>query len=149
MAALTSDRKYLIRATGAQRVETYKIAAATKIWNGALVAFDAAGYIIPAATTAGIIVVGIAQARIDNTDGAAGDREVTVMTGIRTNLVSAAAGAAITIAHYGRLVYALDDQTVTNAAGIVAGVCDLIDAQGVWVMVDVAHNAIAQAAIAA
>jgi hypothetical protein len=149
MAALTYDRKYKQRATGAERVETYKVAANVVIWNGALVSFNAAGFIIPAATTAGTIVVNIAQSRVDNTGGAAGDKEVTVKTGVRFNLVNATAGAAITQAHYGRLVYALDDQTVTNAAGIVAGVCDLIDGDGVWVLVDVAHNAIAQAAIAA
>jgi hypothetical protein len=145
---MTSDRKYKIRANDGQRVETYKIAAATMIWNGALVAVNAAGYIVPAGTTAGTIVVGIAQSREDNTAGAAGDKEVAVLTCLRVNLLNATAGAAIALAHYGRLVYALDDQTVTNAAGIVAGVCDLIDNDGVWVFVDVAHNAIAQAAIA-
>jgi hypothetical protein len=148
MAALTSDRKYKIRA-GAQRVETYKIAAATMIWNGALVAFNAAGYIVPAGAGAGLRIAGIAQSRVDNTAGAAGDREVTVLTCVRVNLVNGTAGAALTIANYGTLVYALDDQTVVNTAGNVAGVLDLIDGDGCWVFVDLAVNAAAQAAIAA
>lgn len=147
MAALTTDRKYKIRA-GAQRIETYKVAASVVIYNGALVSFNAAGYIIPAATTAGTIVAGIAQSRVDNTGGAAGDREVAVLTCVRVNLVNATAGAALTIAHYGRLVYALDDQTVGNTAGIVAGVLDLIDGDGCWVFVDLALNSGTQAALA-
>jgi hypothetical protein len=149
MAVLTAERSYKTRAGGTHRFDTYPLAAAVTIWNGALVAFDAAGNIVPAATTAGITVCGVAQSTVVNATGAAGDKRVLVMTGCRVNFVSATAGAAITRAHYGRLVYALDDQTITNAAGIVAGVCDLIDADGVWVFVDMAINAAAQAAIAA
>ena len=148
MAALTAERTYKIRAGGTHRFETYGIAAATTIYNGALVAFNAAGFIIPAATTAGILVCGVAQSTVINT-GAAGDQRVLVGTGMRVNFVNSAAGSALTRAHYGRLVYAADDQTITNVAGIVAGVCDLIDADGVWVFVDMAINAAAQAAIPA
>jgi len=144
MAALTTDRKYKIRAGGSNRVETYKIAAATTIFNGALVAFNAAGYIVPASDTAALTVVGIAQSRVVNT-GAAGDKEVTVMTSMRTNLNNA--GGAITIAALGKPVYAADDNSVTTAAvatnDLLVGVCDCIDSDGVWVFIDLAINATA------
>jgi hypothetical protein len=149
MAVLTADRAYKIRAGGTHQFETYGIAAATVIYNGALVAFNAAGYIVPADTTAGIACCGVAQSYVSNAAGAAGDQKVLVGWGLCVNFVNATAGAAITRAHYGRPVYALDDQTITNAAGIVAGVCRLIDADGVWVFVDQGLNAAIQAAIAA
>jgi hypothetical protein len=144
MAALTTDRKYKIRAGGTHKAETYKIAAATTIYNGAVVAFNAAGYLVPASDTAALVCVGIAQSRVANT-GAAGDKEVTVLSGIRTNLNNAA--GAITIASLGRKVYAADDNSVTTAAiatnDLLVGVCDCIDADGVWVFIDLAVNATA------
>lgn len=149
MAALTSSRKYMIRATAGQRIETYKLAANVMIWNGALVSVSAAGYVIPAATTAGTLVIGIAQSEVSNLGGAAGAKEVTVLTGIAVTMANATAGAAVAQAHYLRPIYALDDQTVTNAAGIVAGTLHLIDSDGVWLFVDSAINAAIQAAIAA
>jgi hypothetical protein len=148
MAALTSDRSYKIRAGGTHQFETYGVAAATIIYNGALVAFDAAGYIVPASATAGTIVCGIAHSYVTNAAGAAGDQRVLVGWGMCANFVNATAGAAITRALYGRPVFALDDQTVTNAAGIPAGVLRLIDADGVWVFVDQGINAALTAALA-
>jgi hypothetical protein len=77
--------------------------------------------------------------------GAAGDQELTVLTGIRTNLNNA--GNAVTIAAMGRPVYVADDNSVTTAAvatnDAMVGVVDCIDSDGVWVFIDLAINATA------
>lgn len=144
MAALTSDFKYQTRA-GAHRDETYKLAANVKIWNGATVAFNAAGYIVPASDAAALTVAGIAQSRVDNTGGAAGDKEVNVLTCCRVTRDNA--GGAVTIASLGKPVYVADDHSVTTAAvatnDLLCGILDCIDEDGLWVFIDLAINATA------
>lgn len=136
MAALAADKtNNRMRAGGYTRTIIGKVAAATTIFKGALCATNAAGYIVPAADAAGLVVVGVAQHQIVNA-GAAGAAEITMVTGVFkfANL----AAALVAQAHMHRLIYVADDQTVRGTASatpILAGVCELIESDGVWVYV--------------
>ncbi|MCA9678949.1 MAG: hypothetical protein KC464_28220 [Myxococcales bacterium] len=142
MAALTADRITKSRATG--RSFTGDVAAATTIYLGSLVAKNAAGYIVPAADTAGLVVVGVAMAAVDNSAGGNGDLTVTIMTGVFR--LENAAGAIVQASKHG-LCYVADDQSVSTAAAmtndVVAGIVDAIDTDGVWVAVGPEYGALA------
>ncbi|WP_026379369.1 hypothetical protein [Afifella pfennigii] len=78
-----------------------------------------------------VAVVGLAEERIDNRDGAAGDQIVRALRGVFLFPVTDAGADDI-----GKTVYAADDETLqlTNAGGeLAAGTIDGIDADGVWV----------------
>ncbi|MDQ3295081.1 MAG: hypothetical protein M3619_00665 [Myxococcota bacterium] len=138
MAALTADKSVALnkmRAGGYSRTIIGKLAAATTIYKGALCAVNAAGYIVPAADAAGLVVVGIAQSQVVNA-GAAGAAEIAMVTGVFkfANL----AAALVAQANMHRVVYVADDQTVRGTASatpIIAGVCELIESDGIWVYV--------------
>jgi hypothetical protein len=116
------------------RIFTYPVAAATKIWNGALVVLDA-GYAAPGSTALNLIAVGRADETVDNGAGGVGDASVIVRRGVF--LFKNKADDAVTQADVGKDCFVIDDETVgktngTNTrskAGIVRG----IDAAGVWV----------------
>lgn len=109
MAALTGDRKIEF-SEGLRRV--YPVAADAVIWSGALVCLDADGYATPAADTAGLVFVGMAVHRADNTDGVDGAIGVELM--VRGDI--RVKGSGLTQAGVGRSVCAVDDQTVAAAA---------------------------------
>jgi hypothetical protein len=143
MAALTAPRSTIQSSPDAlTSIEPYKVAAATKIYPGALVGVNAGGFAIPA-TTASIRVVGVAQALADNTSGANGDISVTVRRGtfLFNNkggdlVVQADIGVAPAAATpKGAPCYIEDDNTVrkTAAASIVAGRVVAVETAGVWV----------------
>lgn len=133
MAALTKDRNTLARSKGP--LVRYKVAGATKIYNGALVAVNSAGYLVPASDTAGLICVGRAAEQVDNSSGAAGDKSCDVEFGVFKWLNSGT--NACEQDDIGRVVYAEDDQTVGDVAGATprpkAGMCLEIESDGVWV----------------
>lgn len=80
--ALTADRKPPLKGRGAQHSRLrYKVAASTTIWSGAIVSVNATGYLKLATDTAGERVVGIADERVDNSSGAAGDKLCWVVEG--------------------------------------------------------------------
>lgn len=145
MAALTQDRNTPRRAG---ELVALPVAAATIIYAGGMVATDADGNAVPAANTAGLVVVGRAEARADNSSGVAGALMVEVQTGL-----FAYAHVGLTRADIGKLVYVADDQTVTLAVGnrVVAGVLVDVDDDGAWVRLLPAQpltQAAVQAAIA-
>lgn len=123
MAALTADRKMISRYTA--RSFRGDVAAATTIYAGAMVAKNASGYIVPAADTAGLVVVGVAQEQVDNADGDDGDLTVEILTGV-FQMVNA--GGAIVQAGKHATCYVADDQSVSTAAAmtndIAAGTVD-------------------------
>lgn len=133
MTALTADR-----ATPERRSEyiSVPVAASTRIFQGSLVATDASGNLVPASASVALTVVGMATEYKDNRDGAAGDLSCRVQFGT-FRWANSAAADEITIAHRGRIVYALDDQTVALGEGAtgrpVAGVVLDVDSLGVWV----------------
>jgi hypothetical protein len=109
--------------------------AAVKIWKGSLVAVNATGYATPAATTAGLVVLGRAEDTVDNSAGAAGDLNINVRRGVFRFTNSSSTGA-LTQADVGKVCYVVDDVTVSRLdAGTrpIAGKVIAVDSNGVWV----------------
>lgn len=133
MAALAADRN-TPRTEG--KIDSHPVKAATKIYAGALVMFDAAGWLVPASAATTLKPGGRAEARADNSAGANGDVSANVRRGT-FRWGNSAAGDAITRADIGASAYAVDDQTVAKTNGgntrSVAGIIRNVDAQGVWV----------------
>jgi len=104
------------------------------IYAGAMVARDGSGRAVPASDTAGLVVVGRAETRADNTGGADGAIMVDVRRG-----VFAWSHAGLTRADLGKVVYATDDQTVATASTneAPAGVLVDVTGDGAWVKVGV------------
>jgi len=131
--ALTADRNTVAR-DGNQI--TLAVAAGTIIYAGALVARNAAGNAVPASNTAGLAVVGMAEAQVDNSAGAAGDLNVTVRRN-RVFRFTNSGTSALTIADIGANAIVEADDIVAKAAtnSIVAGKIMDVDAGGVWIEV--------------
>lgn len=135
MTALAADRITPSKANSGDRAYSLKVAASTTIYRGALVAVNASGYAVPAAATAGLRVIGVAQSKVDNSTGSNGDKSVQVQDGIHffKNDSDAVAQADV-----GRHCYVQDDQTVQDENGgapIVAGIVTAVETTGVWVKV--------------
>lgn len=134
MAALTKDRNTPER-SGVDF--EYPVAADTLIHAGALVALDA-GAAIPGATDTGLVAVGRADARADNTGGAAGDVAVKVRRGV-FRFANSASADEIALADVGSTAFIVDDQTVAKTDGSssrsAAGEIVDVDDVGVWVRV--------------
>lgn len=116
MAALTAPR--IAKRLNAEPY-LYELAipvkAATKIYSGALVATDATGYALPAATATGLKIWGIAEETTDNSAGGNGDVFIKVRRGA-FNFNVGTAGDALSQADVGSMVYAIDDNTVGKVA---------------------------------
>ena len=130
--ALSSDRN-TPRRDGVQYV--FPVATGAKIYAGAIVVLDG-GYAKPGSTDTGLVVLGIAEAPVDNTLGQNGDLEVSVRRGV-FRFENSSAGDAIARADIGKRCYVVDDQTVAKTSGTntrsVAGVIADVDSDGVWV----------------
>ena len=133
MTALTQDRS--TRRRDGEQVEP-PVAAATRIWGGAIVAINAAGFAVPGATSTTLKAVGVSEHRADNTTGAAGAIRVRCRKGPH-RFANSAAGDAIGLADVGSDCFIVDDQTVAKTNGTntrsVAGKVFDVDADGVWV----------------
>ena len=107
-----------------------------KIFQGAMVQINNAGYAVKGAATSTSTTIGRAEETVDNTGGANGAASITVRRGI-FRYGNSASGDLIARTEIGKTVYVVDDQTVakTNNAGArpAAGICFDVDAQGVWV----------------
>lgn len=112
------------------------VAAAKKIYAGALVALDASGNATPGAAATTLIGLGRAESLVDNSAGSAGDVSVEVRKGV-FRFGNSASGDLITRAEIGDNAYIVDDQTVAKTDGTgtrsVAGKIVDVDAGGVWV----------------
>ncbi len=124
------------------------LAANAKVFQGGIVARNAAGFLVPGAVATGLVGVGRAEDAVDNTDGAAGDVIQRYRTGCFRYANSAGADE-ITIANIGDLAFIVDDQTVaaTNGTGTrsPAGLIEVVEDQGVWIRFDEAITKIAAA----
>ena len=138
MAALTKDRNTPER-SGKDFV--YPVAAATRIFAGALVVLDA-GVAKPGAAGTGLASVGRADAQADNRLGAAGDTSVRVRAGV-FHFNNSADADLITLADVGKDAWIVDDQTVAKTGAESAGnptrskagrIVD-VDGNGVWVSI--------------
>ncbi len=136
MAPLTADRN-TPASLGNNRVGG--VGAASRIFAGALLMRNAAGFLVAGQVATGLIGVGRAGEQVDNSAGADGALAVKYEPGIFL-YANSAGGDAITIAHIGDLAYAVDDQTValTHAVNTrsAAGIVDDVDEFGVWVRFD-------------
>lgn len=115
------------------------LAASTKVFAGALVMRNAAGYLLKGATATGSVGVGCAQEQVDNSSGSAGDKLVDVRPGSFL-FKNSASGDAITIAQIGDVCFIVDDETVAktdgSAARSPAGFVEDVVTEGVWVRFD-------------
>lgn len=142
MAALTADRQTRTKANGADRGRIGDVAATKVIYCGALVAKNAAGYIVPASDTAALKVVGVSTAFVDNTAGADGALTVPFITGVEVELDNSAGNGGGLVVQAGKesRCYVADDHSVTSKAGsnqrVVAGIVTAFTAAKVWVQVD-------------
>lgn len=120
MSALTAPRIGLSNKGPIILDYGYGVAANQVIYNGAQVAKNASGFLVPAATTAGLRVVGVADLenhpKLDTTGLADGAVKITVRLGI-FNMKFGATTDAVTAADEGNDVYVLDDQTISRVPG--------------------------------
>ena len=94
------------------------------IYGGALVCVNAAGYAVPGADTAGLIFMGVATDRADNSAGAIGAIKVPVR---RRGLIKMKLATAITIANVGDNVFLVDDESVDLAGNVTNDIfCGII-----------------------
>lgn len=107
----------------------------SQVFKGAMVALDASGNAVDVTEATGLIICGIAEESVDNTDGSNGDLRVTVRAGV-FKLANATAGDAITAADIGNPAYATDNETVSDVAtgrSIAGCIVDVDDDGGIWV----------------
>lgn len=112
------------------------LAAATVIYAGTLVALDSNGRAVPAADTAGLRVVGLAQETVDNSAGSAAALSINVKPGIFR--MNNSATDAVDTNDVGKLCFVEDDNTVNEAGAsdrVIAGRVVEVDSEGVWVEV--------------
>lgn len=115
------------------KVVCLPLAAAVKIFQGTLVALNAAGNAVPAADTAALRVIGRAEEEVDNSDGSAGDLKINVKRGVFRFANSGT--AAVDADDKGKMAFVEDDATVaeTSTNKIPAGRVIDVDSEGVWI----------------
>lgn len=133
MTAITTAAR---RAEKAGHIRSLKMAAATTIPKGAIVALNSSGYAINGVDTAATKVVGIACDTKANA-GSAGADEIKVLIGAQHLFTTE---SDLTQAIEGSFVYVKDNNTVGDAADvtnhIVAGLAtDYVSSSQVWVQV--------------
>lgn len=112
MADITERKASTDRQDG--QILSFKVAVA-KIYEGALVAINAAGYADNAGDDANTVVVGVADETVDNSGGSAGDLEIKVR---RSGVFNFVAGFSAAQSDVNSLAYASDNQTVNLAANL-------------------------------
>ena len=121
-----------IRVDGRRR--RIPVAAAAKIFQGGLAMLQG-GFAAPGAVAVGCLALGMAEATVDNTGGAAGALSVDIDTGVFC--FDNSATDPVTTANIGSTCYIVDDHTVgaTNGTNTrsPAGEVFNVDASGVWV----------------
>jgi hypothetical protein len=135
--ALTADKKSEYK----DGVEgSYSVNGGSKIFAGALVAFDTNGDIIPGADTAGLVFAGVSLEYVDNTGGADGALNVLVR---RKGVYRMKSSATLTKANVGNKVFLVDDQTVGLAATTTndvwcGNIVEYISSSEAWVDIELA-----------
>ena len=119
MTALSADRNTISKEG---QLQSYP-AGVDIFYKGAMVCINAAGFVVPAADTAGYSsVIGVADEQVDNSSGSAGDLNVRVRTNRRYLFV---ATGTLVQGNVGETMYVVDDQTFNadqQVNAIVAGV---------------------------
>jgi len=108
-------------------IESQPLESAVILYAGTLAAANAAGNLVPAADTVGLVVLGRVESNtldsvFDNTAGSAGDLNATVKR--KAFALSNSTTNPVTQANLGRVVYVEDNQTVaaTTTHSIPAGI---------------------------
>lgn len=110
MTATTTDRDTK-RSEG--KLKAMKMAA-VKIPKGVLVCINSSGYITNGADSSGLLFAGVSYEQVDNSGGAAGDKQIRVeKTGEHTFVYN---GGDASQAIVGRECYIVDNQTVDEDA---------------------------------
>jgi len=137
MTILTADRNTVV-ALG--EILEQPVGAAVRIFAGALLMRNAAGFVIPGRTATGSFGVGVAEAPADNLAGANAAIAVRYRTGITARFRNSTAGDLIVQADVGLRAWIVDDDQVAKTNGGAtrspAGIIVSIDAAGVWVRLD-------------
>lgn len=139
-----ADRNTPRRTGGYDYVESYDVAASTKIEGGKIVALDASGNAVEYAKSAtntanNLTVVGRCEEAVDNSSGSAGDKKVRARAGVfRWN--NDHASDAVTKAQIGDAVHGEDDETIRKTAVVgnaartaKVGRLVAVDDHGAWV----------------
>lgn len=133
MTALTSSRPTPQKG---KELASFPVAANVKIFAGALVALNAAGYLVPGSVSTTLRYQGKAEDFVDNTGGADGAKKVLVRRNLAFKFANHQADP-VAQADVGNTVYIVDDQTVAKTNGTntrsAAGKLLAIEANGVWV----------------
>lgn len=131
MTALTATRKIDVVAGGTSRYRVAKVAGDAVIYKGALIGRNGDGYVVPAANTAGLVIMGVAQQTVDATDAADGDYEVNYLTGVTVPFKNDGTNP-VAQANLGLPVWVQDDQTVRGTPGnrVIAGYAESIASNG-------------------
>ena len=111
------------------------VAANAKIYAGALVVANAAGFAAPGSTAFNLVYLGRAEEFADNTGGADGAKTVQVRRGKAFKYKNSGADA-VTQADLGRPCYIVDDEFVAKTSGGArspAGIVIGVEADGIWV----------------
>lgn len=116
---------------GLNPFRTFRVKGSVRIYPGAIVAINAAGYLVPATAVTGLRIVGIAAPKlqqmkrltgyVDTTGLADGVGECEVQSCI-ANVANSTGGDQLTQADVGNNCYAADDATVAKTDGGVAQV---------------------------
>lgn len=110
MAALTADKQILHK--GEHELQSYPIAAATTIYQGAMCKINAAGFLAPCAAEAGAFFAGVAYEQVINS-GAAGAKSCRVYKKAAFKLPS----TGLAQANVGDNVYASTDNDTSLVQG--------------------------------
>ncbi len=134
MAALTQDTE---RIEKQGKEIPAKVAASTHMFLGAWACWNAAGYLVPGADTAGLFFAGVSLENLNNT-GAAGDATCKVK---RKGVHLATFASTITIANIGDKAYLVDDNTLDLAAATTNDICagtivEFVDSTHAWVDIE-------------
>lgn len=142
MTALSADFARAVSPDPVARKLTVPVAAATTIYQGAMVAVQVSGsgYATNVVATPDYRVLGVAAASVTNTSaagyGTAGDLKVDVLRGVFP-FANSSSTDAITIADVGRPCYAVDNNTVARTSNFglrpTAGIVTSIESGLVYV----------------
>lgn len=113
------------------------VAAATKLYTGGLACFNATGFAVPGADTAGLKFGGMILKDVDNSGGGDGDEKATLRRGVQVLMK----GSGLSQANVGDRVCLVDDETVAPAGvttnDIECGtLMEFVSATAGWVALD-------------
>lgn len=105
------------------------------IYRGAIVMHNAAGFLAPAASGNGSFFAGIAEEKVDNSAGSAGD----LVCKYKRDGVYLLTGSSFAQSDIGEKIYATDDQTISKTAStnVLVGQCvEFVSSTQLWIRLE-------------